>query len=249
MSNVRFRPVSGFPPIIKNLIIINALVYLAQITLDKQFDLTNKISMWPLIPEKLHDFLIKSGLDPSYKFQPYQVATHMFTHSLPNSDISIFHILFNMLGLFMFGRILEAVWGGKRFLFFYIACGLGAAALHLGIQYLRSEELLHAINTGNLAAYERNIGAIGPALGASGAIMGVLAAFAYLFPNTELLIVPIPFPVKAKWAVLAFALIDLFSGVGNFRGDNIAHFAHLGGAITGFLIVLIWNKTNRRTLY
>lgn len=92
-------------------------------------------------------------------------------------------------------------------------------------------------------------GFLAPAVGASGAIMGVMAAFAYLFPNTELYIMLIPFPVKAKWAMLGLAAIDLFGGVARVSGDNIAHFAHLGGAITGFLIVFFWNKTNRRSLY
>jgi membrane associated rhomboid family serine protease len=149
----------------------------------------------------------------------------------------------------MFGKILENVWGHKRFLTFYIACGLGAAALHLGIQYFRCEQLWDAVSTNNIAAVNKLIGGAAPALGASGAIMGVMAAFAYTFPNTELYIMLIPFPIKAKWAVLGLAAIDLFGGVANFSGDNIAHFAHLGGAITGFIIVLVWNKTNRKTLY
>ena len=150
MSNVRFRPVSGFPPIVKNLIIINALVYLAQITLDKQYDLTNKLAMWPLMPEKLHQFLTQASI-PVEPFQPYQVATHLFTHSPLSSEIGIFHILFNMFALYMFGRVLENVWGPKRFLIFYIASGLGAAALHLGMQYYRCYELLQAIETNNAA--------------------------------------------------------------------------------------------------
>ena len=151
--------------------------------------------------------------------------------------------------LFRSGKILENVWGGQRFLFFYLACGLGAAALHLGIQYVRCEELLAAFDAGNMKQVQETIGAVSPALGASGAIMGVMVAFAYLFPNTELYIMFIPVPVKAKWAMLGLAAIDLFGGVTSITGDNIAHFAHLGGAITGFLIVLYWNKTNRHSLY
>ena len=100
-----------------------------------------------------------------------------------------------------------------------------------------------------MASVAKYRGALAPALGASGAIMGIFAAFAYLFPNTTLFIMPIPFPIKAKWAVLALAAIDLFGGIANFSGDNVAHFAHLGGAITGFIIVLIWNRTNRRRFY
>jgi membrane associated rhomboid family serine protease len=149
----------------------------------------------------------------------------MFTHS---PDM-IFHIVFNMFALWMFGRVLENVWGPKRFLFFYIACGVGAAALHLLIQEL----------TGNYSI----------AVGASGAIMGIFAAFAYLFPNTELYIMFIPVPVKAKWAALGYLAIDLFLGVGKMSGDNVAHFAHLGGALTGLILVLIWNKTNKKEFY
>jgi membrane associated rhomboid family serine protease len=93
------------------------------------------------------------------------------------------------------------------------------------------------------------MGGNSPAVGASGAVMGIFIAFAYLFPNTELMIMPIPIPIKAKWVCLVYVLIDLFGGIGQLQGDNIAHFAHLGGALTGFLIVLFWNKTNRKTLY
>ena len=168
----------------------------------------------------------------------------MFAHS-PGS---FFHILFNMFGLWMFGRVLENVWGSKRFLLFYLACGVGSAILHLIIQYIRAEQLLQAV-LANDPGFERLKGALSPALGASGAVMGIFAAFAYLFPNTELYIMFIPVPVKAKWAVLGLAAIDLFGGVANISGDNIAHFAHLGGAITGFILVLIWNKSNRRKFY
>jgi membrane associated rhomboid family serine protease len=153
-----------------------------------------------------------------------------------------------MITLWMFGRILENVWGAKRFLLFYLACGVGAAVCHLAIQYFRCEQLLHAILNDN-PNWQNMIGATAPAVGASGAIMGVVAAFAYLFPNTELFIMFIPFPVKAKWAMLGWFAIDLFGGVANISGDNIAHFAHLGGAITGFILVLIWNKTDRKRFF
>jgi rhomboid-like protein len=155
----------------------------------------------------------------------------MFAHSSygAGGSIAFFHILINMFLLYMFGRVLENVWGAKRFLFFYLACGIGAAAVHLAMQYF--------------------MGGDAPAVGASGAVMGVFVAFAYLFPNTEMMIIPIPIPIKAKWLVLAYVAFDLFGGFGNISGDNIAHFAHLGGALTGFIIVFIWNKTNRKTLY
>lgn len=208
MTDFRHYRPNNFPPIVKNLIIINVLVWVAQNIFDKQYNLTYRLALWPL---------------DSPFFRPYQIATHMFTHG------PLFHILFNMFALWMFGKILENVWGPKRFLIFYFICGIAAAVAHLAFQYFS--------------------GGIGPAVGASGAIMGIMAAFAYLFPNTELYIMFIPVPVKAKWAVIGLAAIDLFSGVANFSGDNIAHFAHLGGAVAGFILVLIWNKTNRRKFY
>lgn len=212
MSNFRYTRPDSFPPIVKNIIILNILAWIAQLSLDAQYQITLKGALWP----------INTPL-----FEPYQVFTTMFLHA-PRIDM-FFHILFNMFALFMFGRVLENVWGSKRFLFFYLACGIGASATHLIMQYL--------------------MGTFSFAIGASGAVMGVMVAFGYLFPNTQLMIVPIPVPVKAKWVVLGYVLLDLFGGFGNLQGDNIAHFAHLGGALTGFLIVFIWNKTNRKTLY
>jgi membrane associated rhomboid family serine protease len=226
MSNFRFTRTDRFPPIVKNLIIINVLVWVAQLIYDKQDGI---VTGW--LSEKIALFPIG---DPDFK--PYQIATHMFAHASysaspvnPGGQIYFFHILFNMFGLYMFGRILENVWGAKRFLFFYLACGVGAAIAHLAVQYF--------------------MGTGAPAVGASGAVMGIFVAFGYLFPNTELMIIPIPIPIKAKWMVLIYIAIDLFGGIGNIAGDNVAHFAHLGGALTGFLLVLYWNKTNRKTLY
>ncbi len=245
MSNFRFTRVDRFPPIVKNLLIINILVWVAQLVFNKpEFDLTDYVALYPV---------------DSPDFKPYQVATHMFAHAAytPGGGIVFYHILFNMFTLWMFGRILENVWGAKRFLFFYLVSGLGAAACHLLVQHLRYDpaviqQLSNAIEAKDQLAIDHlipQIGFLAPALGASGAIMGVMAAFAYLFPNTELYIMFIPVPVKAKWAMLGLAAIDLFGGVAKISGDNLAHFAHLGGALTGFIIVLIWNKTNRKTLY
>lgn len=224
MSNFRSTRMDRFPPVVKNLIIINVLVWVAQLIYDRgdgllTMFLTSKLALYPV---------------DNSNFSPYQIATHMFAHSsyagtIYNYHIVIIHILFNMFGLYMFGRILENVWGQKRFLFFYLACGVGAAAAHLIMQYV--------------------MGGGGAAVGASGAVMGIFVAFGYLFPNTELMIIPIPIPIKAKWLVIVYILIDLFGGFGNIAGDKVAHFAHLGGALTGFLIVFFWNKTNRRTLY
>jgi membrane associated rhomboid family serine protease len=246
MSNFRFTRPDRFPPIVKNLIIINVLVFVAQTIFDQQFQLTEKLTLRPIISNQLKGEL-KGIVPPDMipQFSPYQIFTHLFTHApFP----MVFHILFNMFVLWMFGRILENVWGPKRFLFFYLACGVGAAAFHLLIQYFRSEQLLHAILANDQAGFDKYAGSLAGAVGASGAIMGVMAAFAYLFPNTQLYLMA-AIPVKAKWAVLGYVAVDLFGGMGYFKGDNIAHFAHLGGALTGFLIVLFWNKTNRKTLY
>lgn len=208
MSEFRYTRPDELPPIVKNLIIINVLVFVACLFFDKQFGLTYRLALWSL----------NSGM-----FMPYQVVTHMFAHG------GFSHILFNMFSLWMFGRVLENVWGPKRFLFFYLACGIGAAAVHLVVQYLMQ--------------------GFGLTVGASGAIMGIVAAFGYLFPNTELFLFFIPFPVKAKWMVLGYIAIDLFGGIANSAGDNVAHFAHLGGALTGFILVLFWNKKSRRRFY
>lgn len=189
-------------PIVLNLIIINALVFVAQMVLDKTMGFTNTIALYPY----------DSGL-----FEPYQLVTHMFAHG------GFFHILFNMYALWMFGSVLERVWGPKKFLIFYLACGLGAAVAQMFV------------------------GA--PAIGASGAVMGLLAAFAYLFPNTEFFLFPFPVPIKAKYMVAIYAAIDLFGGLHPGPADNIAHFAHLGGMVMGFILVIIWGKTNKKTFY
>lgn len=204
MSDFKFTRPNNFPPIIKNLIIINALVFVAQ----QAFGLTARFALWPF------------GTD---LFEPYQIATHMFSHA------SIGHIFFNMFALWMFGKDLENRWGPQRFLAFYLACGVGAAIAHLTVQYFMGGDSF--------------------VVGASGAVMGVLVAFGYLFPNTQLIVFPIPIPVKAKWLVMGYIALDLFGGFGSISGDNVAHFAHLGGALTGFILVLIWNKTGKKRFY
>lgn len=247
MSEFRYVRPDGFPPIVKNLIIINILVFVAQAILDNQYRITEMFTLQPIISGELKNALeTYAPTVPIPEFKPYQLFTHMFTHApLP----MFYHILFNMLVLWMFGRVLENVWGSKRFLTFYLICGLGAAVFHLLMQYLRAQyQLLPAVLNVDQAAFNRYDGALAGAVGASGAIMGVMAAFAYLFPNTPLYIMFFPVPIKAKWAILGYVALDLFGGLGVFR-DNVAHFAHLGGAITGFIIVLIWNKTNRKSLY
>ena len=176
-------------------------------------------------------------------FQPWQLITHMFMHG------GIFHLLFNMLGLWMFGSIIERLWGPKRFLVFYLVFGLAAGLAQMGNYMYDFWDIDHAtisseLNTVYQEAMRKNC-----TLGASGAVMGILAAYGYLFPNTQLFIMPIPFPVKAKWAVLGIIALDVFGGISRTANDNIAHFAHVGGAVAGFLIVLYWNKTKKQTFF
>jgi len=192
-------------PIVLNLLIINALVYVAQMVMDKNMGLTNYIALYSYQSEN---------------FKPYQLVTHMFAHG------GFFHILFNMYALWMFGVVLERVWGPKKFLIFYLVCGLAAGVAQMFTMDIN-----------------------GLAVGASGAIMGLLAAFAYLFPDTKFYILPFPFPIKAKFMVAIYAAIDLFGGLHPGPADNIAHFAHLGGMVMGFILVIIWGKTNNKTFY
>src|SRR6266542_1058547 len=142
MSEFRqYRP-NNFPPIVKNLIIINVLVWTAQQIFDQKYHLTEKIALYPIMPPQLKEILTRSpDFSDYYGFHPFQIATHMFAHG------PVYHILFNMFALWMFGRILENVWGAKRFLLFYLVCGVGAAACHLAIQYFRCEELLQVFQT------------------------------------------------------------------------------------------------------
>lgn len=190
-------------------------------------------------------------------FMPHQLITHIFMHG------SFAHLLFNMFALAMFGSTLEKVWGGKKFLIVYFVSAAGALVLQLLFNYynyssalagysaVEIEQILtiaaegryfpetqgHLISAVNTVIYN-DVGMVG----ASGAIMGLLAAFAYLFPNTELMLIFLPIPVKAKYFIPFYMLVELFLGVNRFEWDNIAHFAHLGGAIAGFILVLIWNK-------
>ncbi len=192
---------SNMPPVVKNLLIINVVVFLI-----KTFFLVNKPDLQEIYAMGAL-FPIQSGL-----FRIWQPITHLFMHD------DWMHIIFNMFTLWMFGRMLENLWGSKRFLQVYITSGLGAAAAHL-------------------------LTSASPALGASGAVMGLMAAFAYLFPNTEFYIYGL-FPIRAKYLIGGLVLIDLFGGLYN-SGDRIAHWAHLGGALTGFLMVFLWNRDKK----
>jgi membrane associated rhomboid family serine protease len=217
MNQFRFSKSENFPPVIKNLLIINGIIFLAT-----EFILRDKFYL-----EGLEVLGLKGvfGLWPinSPYFEPYQFITHMFTRA----DLS--HIFFNMFNLWMFGRILENVWGPKKFLSFYFICGLVAAVAHLAVQYYTN--------------------GFSFAVGASGAVMGVMVAFAYTFPNTKLMFIFLPVPIKAKWIIMGMIAFDLFGGLGQFGGTGIAHWAHLGGAAAGFGMVYYWNKTDRKKFY
>ena len=197
-------------------------------------------------------------------FMPWQPITYMFMHG------GFMHILFNMFALYSFGSALEQFWGGKKFLFFYISCGLGSALVHTGVNYFHFQEGLDALISNGFSKSEiltlLNEGKIdtrwqelltvtqfqnftsaylGTAVGASGAIYGIIVAFAFMFPNAELGLMFIPIPIKAKYFVPGLVLIDLYLGISGksiFGGGGIAHFAHVGGALFGFLIMWYWKK-------
>jgi membrane associated rhomboid family serine protease len=232
MNQQYYRP-NSFPPVVKNLIIINVLVYIAQESFGSQ-------SPTILNLFALHDV-------HSVFFKPYQLITYMFLHG------GIDHILFNMIALWMFGALLENYWGAKRFLTYYLLCGLGAGILHLVVLYFQMAPVMEEFHSASSAIQLEYINSPNfrvnePTLGASGAIFGCLAAFGYLFPNS-LIYVYFLIPIKAKWFVFIYGALELTLAIRNSAGDNVAHFAHLGGAITGLIIVFFWNKTNRKTLY
>jgi membrane associated rhomboid family serine protease len=231
-----FRP-GGFqmiPPVIKNLVIINVLIFLAQYTLGDGFN--NKM----LDLFALHD--VHSAL-----FRPHQLITYLFLHG------GWQHVIFNMFALWMFGSVLENYWGPKRFLIFYIVCGIGAALCHLAVLYPEMSPVMDQFHflpaqQQQELLYAHDFRVNEPTLGASGAVFGCLAAFGYLFPN-DYIYLSFLVPIKAKWVVLGYAAIELYSGVQNSAGDNVAHWAHLGGGLVGLLLVMYWNRTNRRKFY
>lgn len=223
---------NSMTPVVKNLLIINGLMFLADVVLAGQGTNLSRI---------LGAFYFDSP-----QFAPYQIVTHMFMHG------DIMHIFMNMFGLVMFGTMLEERWGAKRFLFFYFAAGLGAIALHMLMNGLQLYNITGSF-TNDLSMLRvpldkvDQVSAIyfAPAIGASGAVFGILTAFAFIFPNTPLFIMFIPVPIKAKYLVIGYIAYELFFGFANVPGDNIARFAHIGGAITGFIIVLIWRKQGK----
>jgi membrane associated rhomboid family serine protease len=191
------RGISSLPTVVKNLIIINVLVFLGN---------------WLLFHNRFDDMLALYHPSSPF-FRPYQIVTYMFMHG------SFWHLFFNMFALWMFGVELEHVWGPRRFLVYYLACGLGAAALHF---------LLSSVAI----------------IGASGAVFGILLAYGFMFPNRQLMLLFPPIPLKAKYFVIGYGLIELLSGF-NGSSDGIAHFAHLGGMAVGLVLLLIWRKQGR----
>lgn len=263
---------STFPPVVKNIIIINVILFVATLL---------PIGLSDLMTQHLALYSFKS----SY-FAPHQIITHMFMHA------NWGHIFFNMFGVFMFGRVLEQLWGSRKMLVFYTITGVGAALIHLTVNYFQMNHMTEIANAfynspnynnfndfinqfthGRASSYltnfaqewfykpddpsfvpqakeiVREIVSLNlniPTVGASGAVFGLLIAFAMMFPDVELMLIFLPIPIKAKYLIPVYALLELFFGVANFKGDNIAHFAHLGGALFGFLLVRWWKRNQFR---
>jgi membrane associated rhomboid family serine protease len=272
-----FRPSPfGMPPVVKNLLIINVLFFFASIVLYSRLGI------------RIEDYLGLHVPAAEY-FRPYQLITYMFLHAYPQPS----HLFFNMFALFMFGRMLEMVWGPKRFLLYYMVTGVGAGLIQMLVQMVEVQPVLNAvtyylnnpshenllaffgqtpmINQNAYIAFENAYNglintnpelAIGlskeyvynygldyarylnlyATVGASGAVFGILLAFGMLFPNTVLFLMIPPMPIKAKYFVIIYGVIELFLGVANFSGDNVAHFAHLGGMLFGFFLIRYWRK-------
>ncbi len=245
----QFRP-GGFtilPPVVKNLLIINGLFFLATLSLGMAFNI---------------DLIQELGLymPGSPRFEPYQFVTHMFMHG------GFTHLFFNMFALWMFGNVLENVWGPKRFLTYYLITGLGAAILYLGVNYIEMQvvksELLTAgysasdlrtfLNSGQyqilpgtseslLRSYLMKYYI--PVVGASGAVFGILLGFGMMFPNS-LIYLFFAIPIKAKYFVMIYGAVELYLGLSR-PGSNIAHFAHLGGMIIGYLLIKYWKSKGK----
>ncbi|MBE6225427.1 MAG: rhomboid family intramembrane serine protease [Bacteroidales bacterium] len=210
------------PPVVKNLIMINVLMYLITAITGS------------FMYENFALFYFKSPF-----FKPYQLVTHMFMHG------GFTHILFNMYTLFIFGCVLERVWGSRKFLFYYFVTGIGAALLHMGVMWLQLRGYIADLNAGDMYA-QVNIQSLltTPTVGASGAIYGLLLAYGMLFPDNIMQLIFPPVALKAKWFVIIFGALELLLGLSG-RGGDVAHFAHLGGMIFGFFLILYWKKNNR----
>ena len=234
------RGLFGMPPVVKNLIFINILMLLAYYAVLSVFDV---------------DLIRTLGLyfPKSDQFKPLQIVTHMFLHA------GFGHLFFNMFALYMFGQVLEQVWGPKRFLIYYFVCGLGAALIHETVIAFQYNHLVQSISSENMQIFLNNgteflnkgdFNSIQslynllhtPTVGASGAIFGVLLAFGVLFPNTQLMLLFPPIPIKAKYFVIIYGGIELYMAIYNPTG-SIAHAAHLGGMLFGYILIRYWRKT------
>lgn len=238
----------GLPPVVKNIIMLNILMILAYYAAGSVFgvDLNSLLGLY---------------FPKSEQFKPIQIITHMFMHG------GFMHIFFNMYALFIFGPILENVWGPKRFLIFYLVCGIGAALTHETVIFFQYNHLISSMSPDNLQAVlsegtayfrqgkvftETDMQSLQlllntPTVGASGAIFGVLLAFGVLFPNTQLFLLFPPMPIRAKYLVLGYGALELILAVTQ-PGSNIAHAAHLGGMLFGYILIRYWRKTTN-TLY
>jgi len=238
MSAYRQSPFSNITPVVKNLLIVNIIFFVASYLLRNIFDMDRWLAVYYF---------------NSPNFKLWQIISYMFMHG------NLMHILFNMLALYFFGPILEYSVGPKRFLSLYFICGIGAIILQWIVQAIQ----VHGITGGFVIAHpelDSSYMAFGqvaqqlyniyntPIVGASGAIFGLLVAFAMLYPNMEMMILFLPIPIKAKYIVPGYILIEIWSGVGQQSGDNVAHFAHIGGALFGFLVVKFW-RLNRPNNY
>lgn len=232
---------SNMPPVVKNLLIINVLIWLV-------------MALLPAADRSFREYLALYYFS-SPGFYPFQLFTYMFLHG------GFTHLFFNMFALLMFGMTIERAMGSQRFLFYYISVGIGAALIQLGVFAIyihhlesfftpeqtkdiitRGWELLRSnYNFADPDASALNSFVNTPMVGASGAIYGVLLAFGFLFPNVPIYIFFIPIPIKAKWLVVGYFVIELLYGVGG-HADGVAHFAHIGGMIFGFLLLLYWKR-------
>ena len=227
--------------VVKSLIIINVIMFIGT----------------AMLPSETRSMLALY-FPLSNSFMPVQIVTHMFMHA----GGSLFHIAFNMYALFLFGSALENLWGGKRFLFYYLFCGFGAAGFYLLIKYIEFQSaasqvpphmVQEIINGATQVSAKYNFATLQqlynivhtPMLGASGAVFGLLAGYGMNFPNNELGVFPLPFFIKAKYFVLIYGAIELSLGLSSYD-TGIAHFAHLGGAIFGFFLIMYWNKFGSR---
>ena len=238
----------SLPPVVKNIILINVLMLLVDYAAKSVFGVDLTLVLGLYFPR-------------SEQFMPVQIVTHMFMHG------GFWHIFFNMYALYIFGQVLENVWGPKRFFIYYIICGLGAALTHetvIAFQYahlaqsLNPDSLQTVLNEGTALFRERQLFTDPdmqklqlllntPTVGASGAVFGILLAFGVLFPNTQLMLLFPPIPIKAKYFVLIYGGIELYMAVTQ-PGSNIAHAAHLGGMLFGYIMIRYWRKTTN-TLY